>query len=140
MKVRNLRRAFTLVELMVVVAIIGILATVVVVNVVGQTYEAKKAKVAADFKAIKTAIRMFKIDTGRYPRELNELLQQDGRTGKGPWIEEMSQDPWGNEYYYEYRSGGKYNLVSYGADGQPGGEEEDTDLDQDTVSGRNNNR
>jgi len=126
----QLKKAFTLVELMVVVAIIGILATVVVVNVVGQTYEAKKAKVKADFSSIKTAIRMYKIDNGRYPRQLDELLQQNSK-GKGPWIEEMAQDPWGNDYVYEYRSGSKYQIVSYGADGTPSGAEEDQDLDLD---------
>jgi general secretion pathway protein G len=134
----GLKKAFTLVELMVVVAIIGILATVVVVNVVGQTIEAKKAKVKADFASIKTAIRMYKIDTGRYPRQIDELLQQDGRTGKGPWIEEMADDPWGNPYAYEYRSGNQYQLISYGGDGQPGGDEEDADIDLESL--KNNNR
>jgi general secretion pathway protein G len=133
-------KAFTLVELMVVVAIIGILATVVVVNVVGQTVEAKRAKVKADFASIKTAIRMYKIDTGRYPRQIEDLIGQDQRTGKGPWIEEMAQDPWGNDYVYEYRSGSQYQLVSYGGDGQPGGDEEDADIDLDTLRNQGNNR
>ena len=132
-------RAFSLVELMVVVAIIGILATVVVVNVVGRTYEAKVSKCKADFNSFKTAIRMYKIDTGRYPRSLDDLLTTS-QNGKGPWIEEMAADPWGNPYEYEYRSGGKYRVVSYGADGQPGGEEEDRDLDSDTINDQNQNR
>lgn len=136
---RALNRAFTLVELMVVVAIIGILATVVVVNVVGRTYDAKKSKVQADFAAIKQAMRMYKIDNSRYPRQLDELLQTNDR-GKGPWIEEMANDPWGNPYQYEYGgSGGKYNIISYGADGQPGGEEEDQDLDLNFFANQNNN-
>jgi general secretion pathway protein G len=127
------RRAFTLVELMVVVAIIGILATVVVVNVVGQTYEAKKTRVKADFASIKNAVRMFKIQNGSYPRSLDELLQP-GRGGKPSALEELPPDPWDNPYEYEYRSGGKYLITSFGGDGQPGGEEEDMDLDSDTIN------
>ena len=59
--------------------------------------------------------------------------------GKGPWIEEMANDPWGNAYVYEYGSGGKYNIISYGADSQPGGEEEDQDLDLDFFANENSN-
>lgn len=132
----QLKKSFTLVELMVVVAIIGILATVVVVNVVGQTYEAKKAKVKADFASIKTALRMYKLNNSRYPRQIDELLQP-GNNGKPAALEELAQDPWGNDYVYEYRSGSKYQLISYGADGQPGGDEEDQDLDLDFFKNEN---
>jgi len=130
MRIRRLKRAFTLVELMVVVAILGILATVVVVNVSGRTGEAKRARAKTDFAAFKTAIRLYKIDTGRYPQALQGLLQQDAK-GKGPWIEELAKDPWDNDYYYEYRGRGKFVITSFGADGQPGGEEEDADVSTD---------
>ncbi|MDF1663765.1 MAG: type II secretion system major pseudopilin GspG [Planctomycetota bacterium] len=135
----QLKKSFTLVELMVVVAIIGILATVVVVNVVGQTYEAKKAKVKADFASIKTALRIHKLNNSRYPRQIDELLQPSNN-GKPAALEELAQDPWGNDYVYEYRSGSKYQLISYGADGQPGGDEEDQDLDIDFFKNENGQR
>lgn len=102
--------------------------TVLVSNLTVSSVDAKSSRVEADFKAIKTAIRIFKIDTGRYPRCLCELSKQDQVSGKGPWIEERIQDPWGHEYYYEYRSGGKYVIMSFGADGLPGGEGENQDL------------
>ena len=95
-------------------------------------------KARQDFNSFKTAIRMHKIDTGRYPRSLDDLTTS--QNGKGPWIEEMPADGWGNPYEYEYRSGGKYRVISYGADGEPGGEGRDADLDSDTINDQGKSR
>ena len=121
-------RGFSLIELMVVIAIMGLLATIVAVNVMGRGYDAKVKKVMADFDAMKKAIQLFKIDLGRYPQRLDELWQAPGgaKNWKGPYLENTPpapQDPWGNEYIYTPPQGNTtFLMTSYGADGTPGGQ------------------
>jgi general secretion pathway protein G len=122
---RTSRRAgFSLIELMVVIAIMGLLATVVAVNLMGRTYEAKVKKVMADFDAMKKAIQLFKLDSGRYPTQLADLWQSPGgaKNWKGPYIDASPKDPWGNDYVYTAPVGGStYIISSYGELGGPGG-------------------
>lgn len=117
--------AFSLVELMVVVAIIGILSTIVTVSVLERSDDAKRARVGADFRALETALKTYKLDNGRYPNSLNQLLKVENR--KGPWLDKLPNDPWDNAYEYELKGGGTFILTSYGADKQPGGEGLDED-------------
>ena len=133
------RRGFTLVELMVVIAIIGLLATVVTVSVINKMEQANVGKVKADMKSIKDAMKLFKVNMGRWPRNVNELLTAppDARNRwKGPYIEadQAPRDPWGNEYRLERRSGKSPVIKTLGANGAPGGEGEDRDLDSDTIN------
>src|SRR5436309_12811612 len=100
--IRRRRRVagFSLIELMVVIAIMGLLATVVAVNLMGRTYDAKVKKVMADFDAMQKAIKMFKIDNGRYPSRLDDLWQAPGgsKNWKGPYLDNTPpapKDPWG---------------------------------------------
>ena len=129
------RRAFTLVELMVVIAIIGLLATVVTVNVIGQMEGANTAKVKADFKAIKDAMKLFKVHLGYWPQSIQDLMQAPGDAGnrwKGPYLDEQPRDPWQREYRVE--PGSPPKIVTLGADGNQGGEGEARDLDSDTIN------
>ena len=132
------RRAFTLVELMVVIAIIGLLATVVTVSVIGKMEEANVGKVRADMKAVKDAMKLFKINMGYWPRSMNDLFTAPanaGRRWKGPYLEERPVDPWGTEYRLVAQSGNKGpKIVSLGADNQQGGEGEAADLDSETIN------
>lgn len=131
------RRGFTLVELMVVIAIIGLLAAVVTVNVMNQMGEARRTKAAADMESISNALKLFKVNMGYYPQQLQDLWQAPanaGRRWKGPYLEEYPpRDPWDQEYQYQI-VGNEYEIISYGADSSPGGVDEAEDLSSKTIN------
>jgi general secretion pathway protein G len=130
-------RAFTLVELMVVILILAILAALIVPRVIGRQDDAKRAKAATDISRLANALQAFRLDTDRYPTSeegLDALRQapSDVNNWKGPYIERaLPTDPWGNEY--QYASPGpegedSFALLSYGADGVEGGEGNNEDI------------
>jgi len=141
----RLRAGFTLVELMVVIAIIGLLATVVTVNVMNHMKTARRVKAAADIVAINDAIKLFKIDSknkGRWPQSLGDLFP----AGRDPYLSgrqsvDELKDPWGTQYVYTpATSGSNYDVASYGGDGSPGGTEENADLHlKDALKGEEGN-
>ena len=141
MRIHRRRRVagFTLVELMVVVAIIGLLAAVVTVNVMGQSHTAKVERVKADMKNIGTALDLYKLACGRYPQGIEGLWERPGgREGNkwaGPYLNEGQYppvDPWGTRYEYQL-NGSTYELKSLGADMESGGTDEGTDLSSKTI-------
>ncbi|HEY1661042.1 MAG TPA: type II secretion system major pseudopilin GspG [Verrucomicrobiae bacterium] len=101
---------FTLVEMMLVVAIIGILAALVIPRIAGKSEEAKETAVQADIKGgIKSAIDQFEVDNGRYPSSLQDLIQQPRNASgwKGPYLDQLPVDPWSDAYQYQFP--GKHN-------------------------------
>jgi general secretion pathway protein G len=143
---------FTLIEIMVVVVIIGLLAAVIVPNIVGKVDEARVAKARQDLQAIETALTLYRLDNFRYPttdQGLKALTQQPDPSLKnwrqGGYIEQGSlKDPWGNDYQYVYPGthGHEYDLYSFGRDGQEGGEGLDADIgnwNSDQGGSNNNN-
>jgi len=134
----NKRKGFTLIEIMAVIIIIGLLAAIGAVNFLGQTDRAKVTTTKANLKMLHNAVAQFKMDTGRYPTEeegLTVLVEQPTDvTGyqDGGYLNSTTipKDAWGREFVYvAYPESGKpYVVVSYGADGQEGGEIYDTDL------------
>ena len=139
-KARELRRrGFTLVEIMVVVIVLAILAAVVLPNVTGRTDEAKVAKSQADLALFGNLIESFKLDMGRYPTEEEGLevmrtppSTEDAERWRGPYSNRpIPKDPWKREYHYLSPAPDgitEYGIESYGADGEPGGEGFDRDL------------
>jgi len=122
---RRSRRGFTLVEMLLVITIIGILAALVIPKMMGRSEQARQAAVRADISAVKTALDAFEVDSGFYPKNLNDLLQQprDSKNWRGPYLDKVPQDPWGVPYIYAYP--GKHNATSFdisssGPDGKPG--------------------
>ncbi len=124
---------FSLIELMVVIVIIGLLTTVVVVNVLPSQDRAMVEKARADVQTISQALEMYKMDTLRYP-SLDEGIDVLAKAPEGGlrtegYIKGLPRDPWGNPYQYLIPGEhGKYDVFSYGADGRPGGEGLNADI------------
>ncbi len=122
------RRAFTLVELMLVVTIIGILAALVIPRIAGKGEEARiKAAYADIHGGIKSALDSYEVDNGFYPKSLQDLIQKpnNARNWRGPYLDPptLPIDPWSNPYIYYYpgkHNSSGYDLVSVGPDGKEG--------------------
>jgi general secretion pathway protein G len=138
-RIASLRRraGFTLIEVLVVLAILGLLAGLVGPRVMNSLGGARTRTAELQIKDIEAATDMFKIDTGRYPNAaegLNALVTRpSGLAGwNGPYLKDnaIPKDPWGNDYIYEIpsRHGGSFDLYSLGADKASGGDGENTDV------------
>ena len=132
------RKGFTMVELMAMLIIIGLLATLVVTKVATQIDRASVTTTKANLKLLHAAVNQFKMDTSRYPSEetgLLELLEKPSDVinyQDGGYIEstDIPKDAWGNEFVYMLNpeSGKPFVIISYGADGKEGGEGDGADL------------
>ncbi|MET0227029.1 MAG: type II secretion system major pseudopilin GspG [Dokdonella sp.] len=130
-------RAFTLIEILVVVVILGILAAIVVPRVMERPGEARVTRAKQDIQGIATALNLYKLDNFAYPsgeQGLDALVtkpsgQPEAPNWKGPYLDRVAKDPWGKPYQYQ-RPGqhGEIDIYSYGADGKPGGEGEAADV------------
>lgn len=131
-------RGFTLVELMVVIVIIGLLTTVVVLNVFPAQDQARVGKAEADVALLDQAVEMYRLDNLVYPSTSEGLqalltpppsLAQPARYRQGGYIKKLPDDPWGNPYHYASPGEhGPFDIYSLGADGRPGGEKSDADI------------
>lgn len=130
------RQGFTLVEMMVVVVIIGLLATVVAINVLPSQDRAMVTKAKADIATLEQAIETYRLDNLDFPADLQALvaappgLASPDRYRPGGYVRRLPQDPWGQPYQYRRQStrGGQFDVFSYGADRKEGGEGNDADL------------
>ena len=128
----------TLIEMMVVLVIIGIVAALVVPNVIGRPDEARVAVAGADLRSVAASLEMYRLDNRTYPTTEQGLAALTERPSVQPvplnWVEggylpTPPIDPWGNPYIYTSPAeDGPYALISYGADGLPGGEGADADI------------
>lgn len=132
------RTAFTLIELMVVVAVIGILAVMIVPQFIGTTYDAKVSAAKGHIAEIESALERFNIHMDRYPtadeglKVLVEMPTTDEeKKWRGPYVKQLRNDPWGSPY--QYRAPGSHHPTSFdvwsqGADKADGGEKEGADI------------
>ncbi len=138
---KNVKRSdgFTLIELMIVIIILGILASIVVPKLMGRPEEARRTKAKIQIRNFQQALDLFKLDNGFYPtteQGLEALVKKPTISPIPPryreegYIDKIPKDPWGNPYIYicpgKY---GEYDIISYGADGEPGGEGKNADIE-----------
>lgn len=126
---------FTLIELLIVMVIISLLAALVAPRFFGQEKKAKQRGAKGQIALLESAVDTYRLDIGRYPtteQGLEALRERPDGIDKwdGPYLrKELPLDPWGNPYVYESPSEhGEYAILSYGADGQPGGDGIDMDI------------
>lgn len=122
-------RGMTLIEIMVVVFILGLIAAVVAINVGGAADSARVDTARLDIKGFENGLDLYKLKKGRYPNTSEGLgaLYSSGVMKGSP-----KKDPWGKDYVYMYpgqKNNGGYDIVSYGADGNPGGGDDITNGD-----------
>ena len=136
---KSTSRGFTLIEVMVVVVILGILAAIIVPRIMGRPEEAKRTKAQVDIKAVEEALNLYKLDNGFYPNTEQgiEALVKKPETApipkkwkEGGYLPKVPSDPWGRDYQYlSPGEHGDFDLYSLGADGEPGGEGKDADVE-----------
>ena len=136
--VRRADAGVTLIEMMVVLVIIGIVAALIVPNVIGRPDEARVAVARADLKTIAASLEMYRLDSRSYPtteQGLQALTLKPSLPpvplvwAEGGYLAQMPVDPWGQAYLYRAPAdGAPYELLSFGSDGAPGGDGTDADI------------
>lgn len=124
---------FTLIELIVVIALVAVLAAVIAPNLMGKASQANRKSAAIQLEKIGNTVELYRLETGRYPETLMDLVEKPAGVERwnGPYVRKRSQiqDPWGNDLVLR-RPGEnhEFDIISYGGDGQPGGEGDAADL------------
>jgi general secretion pathway protein G len=137
MKKYSKNKGFTLLEIIVVVAIIAILAAYIAPKVAGRVDDARISKAKSDIRVLESSLELYKLDNFLYPsgeQGLDSLVNKPSGQGTKNWrdggyIKKLTKDPWGNDYLYLYPgSNGEFDVYSLGADATVGGEGEAADI------------
>ncbi|MDA8405141.1 MAG: type II secretion system major pseudopilin GspG [Desulfobacteraceae bacterium] len=133
-------QGFTLIELMVVIVILSVLAVWVAPKIMGRPEQAKQVKAKVDIQSFETALKLYRLDNGAYPTTEQGLealvvkpdagnIPKNWRAGGYLEKDKIAKDPWGNEFVYLCPGvHGDFDIISYGADGEPGGEDYNQDI------------
>ena len=122
---------FTMIELLIVIVILGLLASLVAPKFFSQLGTAERGIASAQMNAFETALDTYRLDMGSYPSTLEELRQSEKPRWDGPYLPKaIPADPWGNSYVYTVPGidSNPYKIMSYGADGKEGGTENNEDI------------
>jgi general secretion pathway protein G len=133
---RRIAAGFTLIELMVVLVIIGVLAALIVPNVLDRADDARSTAARTDITNLMQALKLYRLDNQRYPTAEQGLQALVAKPTSGPipgnwkpYLEKLPNDPWGRPYQYLSPGiRGEVDVMSFGADGQSGGEGKDADI------------
>jgi general secretion pathway protein G len=133
---RRKTRGFTLLELMVVIVIIGVLAALIAPKILDRVVQAKITAAQSDINTLMNALKIYKLDNGRYPSTDQGLqaLVNKPTSGNVPgnwksYLDKLPEDPWHHPYQYANPGAhGEIDVFSFGADGQAGGEGDDADI------------
>jgi general secretion pathway protein G len=141
------RRGFSLIELMIVIVIMGILASLLIPRIMDRPEEARRTKAHLDIKNIENALKLYKLDSGTYPtteQGLEALLKKPetppvpGKWREGGYLDgsAVPKDPWDHPYYSTSpaQDGKEYEIVSYGRTGEPGGTGKDASISSTDLS------
>ncbi len=118
---QNKAAGFTLIEILLVVVIIGMLATIAAINVPKYLGQGRVSKAKADVSSIGTALQLYNMNEGKYPASLSALME-----GNDPYMQSIPKDPWGKDYQYAVgssRKGLRFEIFSFGEDGQQSGDD-----------------
>jgi general secretion pathway protein G len=134
----RVQRGFTLVEMLLVLMILGVLAAIVVPKMANRGQDARIKATVTQISSFKTALDMFEVDNGYYPKGRNGLLDlvqkpRDATNWHGPYLDKIPKDPWGNDYLYEFpgkHNASSFDLVSMGPDGRSGTEDDISNWEQ----------
>ncbi|MEJ2515834.1 MAG: type II secretion system major pseudopilin GspG [Gammaproteobacteria bacterium] len=135
-------QGFTLIEIMVVVVILGILAAIVAPNVISRIDDAAISRAKTDIRNVESALKLYRLDNFKYPtteQGLEALVTRPNDPSvrnwrEGGYLDKLPRDPWTNEYNYLYPGQhGEFDVFTYGADGQPGGEGINADIGNWTI-------
>jgi len=132
-------KGFTLIEIMVVVVILGILAGIVIPKLLDRPEQARRTKAKVEIKSLEEALNLYKLDNGSYPtteQGLTSLVKKPevGRIPtsyrEGGYLKKLPADPWGSQYIYLCPGiHDDFDIISYGSDGEPGGNGKNADVD-----------
>jgi general secretion pathway protein G len=144
---RSNQKGFTLIELMIVIVIMGILATLLIPRIMDRPEEARRLKAKMDIKNIESALKLYKLDSGTYPttdQGIEALIKKPeappvpAKWKEGGYLDGNSvpKDPWNHSYFYSSpgQDGKDYEIISYGNDGEPGGTGKDADISSNDLS------
>lgn len=126
------KRKFTLIELLIVLVILTLLAALVGPALIGKLGDSQRKVARTQIELLSKTVKTYYLDMMKYPNSLEDLINDTGdKKWKGPYLEKnnIPQDPWGNDYQYTMPGQhGAFDIVCYGADGAPGGEDENEDI------------
>jgi len=129
-KYRKKEKGFTLIEMLIVIIIIGLLASLVAPRLFTKVDKARIKTAKAQIELLSTAVDTYRLDLGKFPTTLEALRRSDDSKWEGPYLpKNIPLDPWDGRYVYKCPGEhGPYDIISYGADGKPGGTGNDRDI------------